>query len=1771
MKSGIKKMLSLLIILCVFLAYLQPAALHVSAENVPICEISSVGYNSLADALAVIRTNETIKLLTNIDYNSGISFSDKNITFNLNGFTLNVTNPNNDGAFSTQCGLYVSGTSTISIIGAGEFNVQGNRYGVYATCLNPGDANVTVTNASSPAGTAVYSDKAIVTVKTNINAGYEGAFANLDANITIEGNVIVNSATGNSSGLNMISSSTFTVHGDIIVNGDFMVGVRGNDSCNITVNGNIFCTGINTVAVEGNGSTVIVNGSIRAFQTGIKARSYSNITVNGDITSYSILNAPDLMGANASAIYAYNGSTVIVNGNLYSENYGVYITDEGGLRVPSTVTINGFVQSAPRSENKYVYFETDNDGIIFENGTLNDPLMPEYRKYNNLSGTVYVSKFGGGTGVIADPYIINHSHQLYNVRANLANNFKLGQDIDMTYFVPDSGWLPIGTSVNKFTGIFDGNNKTINNLKIQRTTLSSTPNFLGLFAYTDTTSVLKDMTLSGVNINGWNYIGSVAGENNGYILNVNASIDFKGDEGLGGIAGNNKGTIENSHVTGLINDNFAYYVGGLAGYNNGTIKNSYFIGTITADEYIGGLVGKNIGAIYDSYAEITINGGWRTAGLIGLNVGLVKNSYSKGSIISWGDFVGGLVGVNSNQIDSCYSTCSVQADYTVGGLVGFNTGSIKLSYAIGNVTGDGTVGGLVGEHDSSVSAILENCYSRGNVTSGSGAGGLTAINENNIQNCYSTGTVTKIGSYGGLIGDDGSSDEGVATFSYWDTQTSGISASYGGEGKTTVLMKTASTYNSWDFSTIWGINGIDNDGYPYLRWQGFSLVKPVLSAISISSITRNTAILTFNSDSAGTYYYLVYSPEDSAPDALTIKAQGVAVANGTDDAVVGANTASVAGLVSDTSYKIYVVVENLVGTLSNVHEVLFTTLPPNRIPNRVALLGATYSETVTVNTAFTLNLNNVFEDADADVLTYTVSVNGGAAVSASAAYSYTPTVAGDTMLVFKANDGQDQSADTFTVTVTAAVPVYALNIAAGAGGSITPGANGNYAQGTVITISASPNALYVFSGWSSTAGGVFGDASSASTTFTMPGNEVSIHASFTPVPPVLSLVSVSNISATSAVLNYTSDIAGTAYYMVLASDAAAPDAANLKLSGIAIGAVGAGNTITLTSLSSSASYKAYILVKGSNGADSAVSAVAFATLAPPNNIPNRISSVPAIFTETVTVNTAFTLNLNNVFEDADADVLTYTVYINGGAAVSASAAYSYTPTVAGDTMLVFRANDGQDQSADTFTVTVTAADIPPAPPVVLYQFDISANTGGSIESGFSDSFSSGTCVGISAIADTGYEFVKWVSSGSGEFIDAYRNTTTFIMPDEDVSITAEFIYIGIVEESSDSGYIAKINGRTEVTCPVTVNSSGKLAYVKPSDDMFSDSDNTFIDVPEIPNALSYSLSLSVARLSNQKRGSNIIFKSPLATIALPDNMLSSMISDNDKKAVITIRQADKEDLSEEFKSFAGDRPIIQLSLMLDDQELEWENPEVPVQITIPYTPTKEELLNPEFITIWTQDDAGELICITNGKYDIETGTVTFRTRYFKYFAIGYNKKDVLDIKENFWYTDAIKYSIARNILLQSNNHYGPNDELSREELVVMIFKAYNIAIDDEYNENFNDADNPETLKYLAKAKSLGISNGIGDNLFNPNSKLTRQEMFTMTYRLLNVLNEVPEDKFTISLNDFHDSEKVALWARKAIDTLMKAGIIKGNENYIYPTDIATKAEFAQLLYNLLNK
>ncbi len=79
---------------------------------------------------------------------------------------------------------------------------------------------------------------------------------------------------------------------------------------------------------------------------------------------------------------------------------------------------------------------------------------------------------------------------------------------------------------------------------------------------------------------------------------------------------------------------------------------------------------------------------------------------------------------------------------------------------------------------------------------------------------------------------------------------------------------------------------------------------------------------------------------------------------------------------------------------------------------------ASTSATITAGENYTLDLSPLFTDVDEDELTYKVSINGVSATLADTNYSFTTDVAGTYTLVFTANDGKDDSDDTYTVTLT---------------------------------------------------------------------------------------------------------------------------------------------------------------------------------------------------------------------------------------------------------------------------------------------------------------------------------------------------------------------------------------------------------------------------------------------------------------------------------------------------------------------------------------------------------------------------------------------------------------------------------------------------------------------------------------------------------------------------------------------------------------------------------
>ena len=178
-----------------------------------------------------------------------------------------------------------------------------------------------------------------------------------------------------------------------------------------------------------------------------------------------------------------------------------------------------------------------------------------------------------------------------------------------------SGWQPIGDQSSQFTATFEGNGHTVANLFINR---GSTDN-VGLFGYTGSAAVVRNVGLTDVNVSG------------------------------------------------------RFQVGGLVGWSEGSVTASYATGSVSGAISVGGLVGYNFLSVTASYAGVSVSGSSNTAGgLVGWNQGTITAGYATGSVtgVTGASEAGGLVGENSGTVTASYATGSVTADRDAGGLVG---------------------------------------------------------------------------------------------------------------------------------------------------------------------------------------------------------------------------------------------------------------------------------------------------------------------------------------------------------------------------------------------------------------------------------------------------------------------------------------------------------------------------------------------------------------------------------------------------------------------------------------------------------------------------------------------------------------------------------------------------------------------------------------------------------------------------------------------------------------------------------------------------------------------------------------------------------------------------------------------------------------------------------------------------------------------------------------------------------------------------------------------
>lgn len=167
-----------------------------------------------------------------------------------------------------------------------------------------------------------------------------------------------------------------------------------------------------------------------------------------------------------------------------------------------------------------------------------------------------------------------------------------------------------------------------------------------------------------------------------------------------------------------------------------------------------------------------------------------------------------------------------------------------------------------------------------------------------------------------------------------------------------------------------------------------------------------------------------------------------------------------------------------------------------------------------------------------------------------------------------------------------------------------------------------------------------------------------------------------------------------------------------------------------------------------------------------------------------------------------------------------------------------------------------------------------------------------------------------------------------------------------------------------------------------------------------------------------------------------------------------------------------------------------------------------------------------------------------------------------DIPNN-WSREVLKNAVSNGLLYGKNEQIRPDDDLTRSELATIVNRAFN-ADEEALINQFSDV--PEGAWYydeMAKAVQMGTLKGYG-NMLNPENSITREEAFVVLARAFNLSNENHS-----TLNSFIDRDQVSLWAKDSVTSLVAEGYIAGANGKLNPKNKITRAEFAQVMDNLV--
>ncbi|USB35142.1 bifunctional 2',3'-cyclic-nucleotide 2'-phosphodiesterase/3'-nucleotidase [Paenibacillus sp. YPG26] len=234
----------------------------------------------------------------------------------------------------------------------------------------------------------------------------------------------------------------------------------------------------------------------------------------------------------------------------------------------------------------------------------------------------------------------------------------------------------------------------------------------------------------------------------------------------------------------------------------------------------------------------------------------------------------------------------------------------------------------------------------------------------------------------------------------------------------------------------------------------------------------------------------------------------------------------------------------------------------------------------------------------------------------------------------------------------------------------------------------------------------------------------------------------------------------------------------------------------------------------------------------------------------------------------------------------------------------------------------------------------------------------------------------------------------------------------------------------------------------------------------------------------------------------------------------------------------------------------------PIALTFQLTGQADHTL----LGVYYISDSGSMQYI-GGK--ITGNTMTAEVTHFSKYGVFAYDKSYSDVPAGHWGNRVIRELTAKHVVKGvSDKSFAPEQEITRAEFAAMLVRQLNLKA----TKAVQLADVSQDSWYadaIAAAYSSGLVNGISSTQFGPDKKITREEMSVMIVKAYNLTTGKTSEAGAAA---FKDSSDISTWAKNDVAAAVKEGLLKGRSADTFaPKKQATRAEASQVMYNLIHK